>query len=123
MFISQAIMKRQKENFDILVCCFIYQSVQGPQKVKVGSSDKIVTAKDIIIATGSVPFVPKGIEIDGTYQSFPFVTLIFDLPHSSFTKFSGFRLVFQLEETRLLLVTKLVVEKRVINFKLEIFFY
>ncbi|KAL5182607.1 Dihydrolipoyl dehydrogenase 2, chloroplastic [Glycine soja] len=37
----------------------------GPQKVKVGSSDKIVTAKNIIIATGSVPFVPKGIEIDG----------------------------------------------------------
>ena len=45
--------------------------VQGPQKVKVGSSNKIVTAKDIIIATGSVPFVPKGIEVDGTYQCFP----------------------------------------------------
>ena len=45
------------------------QSVQGPQKVKVGSSDKIVTAKNIIIATGSVPFVRKGIEIGGTYQS------------------------------------------------------
>ena len=32
---------------------------------KVGFSDNVVTAKDIIIATGSVPFVPKGIEIDG----------------------------------------------------------
>ncbi|KAI5446547.1 Dihydrolipoyl dehydrogenase 2 [Lathyrus oleraceus] len=39
--------------------------LQGPQKVKVGSSNNVVTAKDIIIATGSVPFVPKGIEVDG----------------------------------------------------------
>lgn len=38
--------------------------VQGPQKVKYGK-DNIITAKDIIIATGSVPFVPKGIEVDG----------------------------------------------------------
>ena len=98
-------------------------TVQGPQKVKVGSLEKIVTTKNIIIVTGSVPFVHKCIEIGGTYQSFLFVTLIFDLPRSTFTKFSGFRLVFQLEETRLVLVTKLVVEKRVINFKLEIFFY
>nr|KJB38532.1 hypothetical protein B456_006G259300 [Gossypium raimondii] len=40
----------------------------GPQKVKygkVGFPDNIVTAKNIIIATGSVPFVPKGIEVDG----------------------------------------------------------
>lgn len=28
-------------------------------------SDNFITAKDIIIATGSVPFVPKGIEVDG----------------------------------------------------------
>lgn len=27
--------------------------------------DNVITAKDIIIATGSVPFVPKGIEVDG----------------------------------------------------------
>ncbi|KAF2289103.1 hypothetical protein GH714_028922 [Hevea brasiliensis] len=43
-------------------------AVLGPQKVKYGKAgfpDKIVTAKDIIIATGSVPFVPKGIEVDG----------------------------------------------------------
>ncbi|KAK9084320.1 hypothetical protein Scep_030791 [Stephania cephalantha] len=43
-------------------------TILGPQKVKygkVGFSDNIVTAKDIIIATGSVPFVPKGIEVDG----------------------------------------------------------
>ncbi|KAJ4722045.1 Dihydrolipoyl dehydrogenase [Melia azedarach] len=43
-------------------------TILGPQKVKygkVGSSDTIVTAKNIIIATGSVPFVPKGIEVDG----------------------------------------------------------
>ncbi|XP_042517267.1 dihydrolipoyl dehydrogenase 2, chloroplastic-like isoform X2 [Macadamia integrifolia] len=42
--------------------------LQGPQKVKyrkVGFSDNVITAKDIIIATGSVPFVPKGIEVDG----------------------------------------------------------
>ncbi|MCO5577670.1 hypothetical protein L7F22_031501 [Adiantum nelumboides] len=32
---------------------------------KVGYNDKTVTAKNIIIATGSVPFVPPGIEIDG----------------------------------------------------------
>ncbi|KAK9288756.1 hypothetical protein L1049_017220 [Liquidambar formosana] len=43
-------------------------TILGPQKVKygkVGASDNIITAKDIIIATGSVPFVPKGIEVDG----------------------------------------------------------
>ncbi|KAK2412125.1 mitochondrial lipoamide dehydrogenase [Trifolium repens] len=42
-----------------------FGTVVGPQKVKIGSSDNIVTAKDIIIATGSVPFVPKGVEVDG----------------------------------------------------------
>lgn len=44
--------------------------LQGPQKVKygkVGFPDNIITAKNIIIATGSVPFVPKGIEVDGTF--------------------------------------------------------
>lgn len=43
-------------------------TILGPQKVKfggVGLSDNVITAKDIIIATGSVPFVPKGIEVDG----------------------------------------------------------
>ncbi|XP_019187995.1 PREDICTED: dihydrolipoyl dehydrogenase 2, chloroplastic-like isoform X2 [Ipomoea nil] len=40
-------------------------TILGPQKVKIGSGDTVVTAKDIIIATGSVPFVPKGIEVDG----------------------------------------------------------
>ncbi|XP_071691489.1 dihydrolipoyl dehydrogenase 2, chloroplastic-like isoform X1 [Rutidosis leptorrhynchoides] len=43
-------------------------SVVGPQKVKygkVGVSETVITAKDIIIATGSVPFVPKGVEVDG----------------------------------------------------------
>ncbi len=34
----------------------------GSQAVAVG--DKIYTARDVIIATGSAPFVPKGIEID-----------------------------------------------------------
>jgi dihydrolipoamide dehydrogenase len=43
-----------------------FGSVLGPQKVKYGK-DNIITAKDIIIATGSVPFVPKGIEVDGTF--------------------------------------------------------
>ncbi|KAL9240255.1 hypothetical protein vseg_014497 [Gypsophila vaccaria] len=41
-----------------------FGSILGPHKVKFGK-DNIVTAKDIIIATGSVPFVPKGIEVDG----------------------------------------------------------
>ncbi|KAL8027978.1 hypothetical protein ABFS82_14G128100 [Erythranthe guttata] len=40
-------------------------TVLGPQKLKYGKGDNIITAKDIIIATGSVPLVPKGIEVDG----------------------------------------------------------
>lgn len=43
-------------------------SVVAPQVVKygrIGFADKTITAKNIIIATGSVPFVPPGIEIDG----------------------------------------------------------
>lgn len=43
-------------------------TIVGPQKVKYGKAgfpDNVVTAKNIIIATGSVPFVPKGIEVDG----------------------------------------------------------
>lgn len=41
--------------------------IAGPQKVSVTGStgEKTVTAKDIILAPGSVPFVPPGIEIDG----------------------------------------------------------
>ncbi|KAJ8444993.1 hypothetical protein Cgig2_029187 [Carnegiea gigantea] len=41
-----------------------FGTILGPQKVKYGK-DNVVTAKDIIIATGSVPFVPKGVEVDG----------------------------------------------------------
>lgn len=37
--------------------------VASQQKLQVG--DRIITAKDIILATGSVPFVPPGIELDG----------------------------------------------------------
>ncbi|PNW88148.1 hypothetical protein CHLRE_01g016514v5 [Chlamydomonas reinhardtii] len=42
----------------------------GPQKVRYGLPGRVdiggeVTARDIIIATGSVPFVPPGIPIDG----------------------------------------------------------
>jgi dihydrolipoamide dehydrogenase len=39
----------------------------GSQKVSVATpaGEKIVTAQDIIIATGSIPFVPPGAEIDG----------------------------------------------------------
>lgn len=43
-------------------------TIVGPQKVrygKVGLPEKEITARDIIIATGSTPFVPNGIEIDG----------------------------------------------------------
>jgi dihydrolipoamide dehydrogenase len=41
--------------------------VAGQQKVTVtsDSGDKTITAKDIILAPGSIPFVPPGIEIDG----------------------------------------------------------
>lgn len=41
--------------------------VAGQQKVTVtaDSGEKTITAKDIILASGSVPFVPPGIEIDG----------------------------------------------------------
>lgn len=34
----------------------------GPQKISVG--ERTITAKDIILALGSVPFVPPGVEID-----------------------------------------------------------
>jgi dihydrolipoamide dehydrogenase len=39
----------------------------GPQKVTVETEkgEKTVTAKDIILAPGSIPFVPPGIELDG----------------------------------------------------------
>ncbi len=39
----------------------------GPQKVTVTTEagDKTVTARDVILAPGSVPFVPPGIELDG----------------------------------------------------------
>ena len=40
--------------------------VAGPQKVSVKTADgtRTLTAKDIMLAPGSVPFVPRGIEID-----------------------------------------------------------
>ncbi|XP_016573538.2 dihydrolipoyl dehydrogenase 2, chloroplastic isoform X1 [Capsicum annuum] len=43
-------------------------TIMGTQRVKygkVGFPDIEVTTRDIIIATGSVPFVPRGIEVDG----------------------------------------------------------
>ncbi|KAG6469678.1 hypothetical protein ZIOFF_070608 [Zingiber officinale] len=49
-----------------------FGTIVGTQKVKygkVGFPDTEVTAENIIIATGSVPFVPKGIEIDGNSLS------------------------------------------------------
>lgn len=41
--------------------------VAGKQKVSVATpeGDKTITAKDIILAPGSIPFVPPGVEIDG----------------------------------------------------------
>lgn len=41
--------------------------VAGKQKIAIETPDgeKVVTAKDIILAPGSVPFVPPGVEIDG----------------------------------------------------------
>jgi len=72
-------IKMQNGNFKIFVCCLVCDSMQGPQKVKVGSSNKVVTAKDIIIATGSVPFVPKGIEVDGTPYTTCFIFSLHDV--------------------------------------------
>ncbi|XP_020578557.1 dihydrolipoyl dehydrogenase 2, chloroplastic-like [Phalaenopsis equestris] len=43
-------------------------TIVGTQKVKygkIGIADKEVSARDVLIATGSVPFIPKGIEVDG----------------------------------------------------------
>lgn len=42
--------------------------VAGTQKVSLnmGGREKIITAKDIILSPGSVPFVPPGIKVDGT---------------------------------------------------------
>ena len=39
----------------------------GSQKVAItnGDGEKIITAKDIILSPGSIPFVPPGIEVDG----------------------------------------------------------
>lgn len=76
LFIRQGLNfdhKKANVNFKIFVCCLVCESMQGPQKVKVGSSNKVVTAKDIIIATGSVPFVPKGIEVDGMLYTTCFI--------------------------------------------------
>ncbi|MFB2924165.1 dihydrolipoyl dehydrogenase [Aerosakkonema funiforme] len=41
--------------------------VAGPQKIAVATDkgEKIITTKDIILAPGSIPWVPPGIEIDG----------------------------------------------------------
>jgi len=41
--------------------------VAGPQKITVATDngEKTITAKDIILAPGSEPFVPSGIEVDG----------------------------------------------------------
>lgn len=42
--------------------------IAGPQKVSVttpNGEEKIITAQDVIISAGSVPFVPPGIELDG----------------------------------------------------------
>ncbi|MDJ0675357.1 MAG: dihydrolipoyl dehydrogenase [Calothrix sp. MO_167.B42] len=41
--------------------------VAGTQKVSIttDSGEQIITAKDIILSTGSIPFVPPGIEVDG----------------------------------------------------------
>merc|ERR1719456_78289 len=37
----------------------------GPTSVKLVGTDKTISAKDVILATGSVPFVPPGVETDG----------------------------------------------------------
>ncbi|HLO52544.1 MAG TPA: FAD-dependent oxidoreductase, partial [Kamptonema sp.] len=44
-----------------------WAKLAGPQKVSVETDkgEKVITAKDIILAPGSIPFVPPGIELDG----------------------------------------------------------
>jgi len=45
-----------------------FGSIVAPQRVKYGKKGmpaKEVTARDVIIATGSTPWVPPGIEVDG----------------------------------------------------------
>jgi len=37
----------------------------GPTEVKLVGGDKTIKGKNVILATGSVPFVPPGVEIDG----------------------------------------------------------
>ena len=37
----------------------------GPKEVKLVGAGKSITAKNVILATGSVPFVPPGVETDG----------------------------------------------------------
>jgi dihydrolipoamide dehydrogenase len=37
----------------------------GPTSVKLIGTDKVITGKNVILATGSVPFVPPGVETDG----------------------------------------------------------
>jgi dihydrolipoamide dehydrogenase len=41
--------------------------VAGKQKISIdsGSSEKTITARDIILAPGSIPWVPNGVEVDG----------------------------------------------------------
>ena len=36
----------------------------GPHKIKAQGSDKVYTAKNIILAPGSIPFVPPGVNVD-----------------------------------------------------------
>ena len=44
-----------------------YGKIAGTQKVSVTTpeGEKIITAKDVMISSGSIPFVPPGIEVDG----------------------------------------------------------
>ncbi len=44
-----------------------YGKIAGTQKVSVTTpeGEKMITAKDVMISSGSIPFVPPGIEIDG----------------------------------------------------------
>jgi dihydrolipoamide dehydrogenase len=44
-----------------------FGKVAGSQKVSVSTAEgeKIITAKDVMISSGSIPFVPPGIEVDG----------------------------------------------------------
>lgn len=61
----------------------------GPNKIKKAGTDEIVTAQHIILAPGSVPFVPPGIKIDGKTV---FTSVLSIIPILKRTRYSVFHI-------------------------------